>query len=413
MPFEFLGLDRETASAKEVKREYARRLKTCRPDKDPEGFRVLHEAYNAALNEIRWRDTAGAGTVVSPPESEGRENAAPENVTPEEPGEIPEPPPAQNRFASHPEVLAALERLEAELRSGGKGIEPLVREAENALYRNPDAVIPWGQFLYRLINLYGSHPDLRLKSQALRFEMENNGALASLAVVERLDKTGNLMGISTLSNEFRNQAHQILTPACGAVAARLACAAAFWSPENTGSLADIAFQNLGRQEREHYVNEIEQHVHMRALLTPLPKRFQGFWRQKIMRVPGSPDWTSDEAVEAIEWISMKQVSGTHAAQVLRQLLPENLAEKIKVGPVGEIVAGKAPLAVDQQLKRTAETHGGGPAQLPETRSKKRRSVASRRILAPAVRHSRPIPWGFGVGGLILLIKVLLAFVAHQ
>ena len=61
-PFAALGLD-GSADERAVKRAYAQRLKTVRPDEDPEGFQVLHGAYKGALAAIRYRaDLAAAET---------------------------------------------------------------------------------------------------------------------------------------------------------------------------------------------------------------------------------------------------------------------------------------------------------------------------------------------------------------
>ena len=54
-PFETLGLDRK-ADLMQIKRAYARLLRTHRPDEDPVAFQRLHEAYEACLDELRWRD---------------------------------------------------------------------------------------------------------------------------------------------------------------------------------------------------------------------------------------------------------------------------------------------------------------------------------------------------------------------
>lgn len=54
-PLEALGLARD-ADERAVKRAYAQRLRTTRPDEDPEGFQKLHEAYRAALSYLRWRE---------------------------------------------------------------------------------------------------------------------------------------------------------------------------------------------------------------------------------------------------------------------------------------------------------------------------------------------------------------------
>lgn len=69
-PLAFFGLPAD-ASARDVKRAYAQLLKQTRPDVDPSGFQVLHEAYQGALAwcsrrdalQASERDTAGIGTV--------------------------------------------------------------------------------------------------------------------------------------------------------------------------------------------------------------------------------------------------------------------------------------------------------------------------------------------------------------
>ncbi|MFT3806377.1 J domain-containing protein [Arenimonas sp.] len=54
-PFKILGLDGR-ADAVQVKRAYAGLLRQHRPDEDPEGFQRIHEAYEACLEQLRWRE---------------------------------------------------------------------------------------------------------------------------------------------------------------------------------------------------------------------------------------------------------------------------------------------------------------------------------------------------------------------
>jgi hypothetical protein len=57
--WEILGLDEE-ADERAIKRQYARLLKTTRPDEDPAAFQALREAYEHALRWAQWRGDAGA-----------------------------------------------------------------------------------------------------------------------------------------------------------------------------------------------------------------------------------------------------------------------------------------------------------------------------------------------------------------
>ncbi|MEB8678057.1 DnaJ domain-containing protein, partial [Cronobacter malonaticus] len=49
---EILGLE-PGADERAIKRAYARLLKGCRPDDDPQGFQELRDAYEAALERAR------------------------------------------------------------------------------------------------------------------------------------------------------------------------------------------------------------------------------------------------------------------------------------------------------------------------------------------------------------------------
>lgn len=55
-PFEILGLERKGATEADIKRAYAKKLKTTRPDDDREGFMALREALEQAKNELRWAE---------------------------------------------------------------------------------------------------------------------------------------------------------------------------------------------------------------------------------------------------------------------------------------------------------------------------------------------------------------------
>lgn len=55
-PFRYFELSRKDATAADVKRAYAKRLKVTRPDDDPAEFMRLRKNFESALNSIKWRD---------------------------------------------------------------------------------------------------------------------------------------------------------------------------------------------------------------------------------------------------------------------------------------------------------------------------------------------------------------------
>ncbi|MDF3932078.1 J domain-containing protein [Pseudomonas citronellolis] len=63
--WEILGLDAE-ADERSIKRQYARLLKVTRPDEDAQAFQALREAYEQALNWVRWHVEEAADEQPAP-----------------------------------------------------------------------------------------------------------------------------------------------------------------------------------------------------------------------------------------------------------------------------------------------------------------------------------------------------------
>lgn len=76
-PFDLLGLDRATATEADVRRAYAERLKTTRPEDDRAGFMALRAAFEQARENVRWRTEYGEDDPYEDYEEEGAAEAAP------------------------------------------------------------------------------------------------------------------------------------------------------------------------------------------------------------------------------------------------------------------------------------------------------------------------------------------------
>ena len=333
MPWATLELDPTLASERDVKRAYAKRLKTCRPDQDPEGFRKLHDAYTAALAELQWRGAGERGHFDSGLEATLTETSpAGRGEADEQALEAPVVPPVSFVTGLSPAqraVAEAFDRLEAAISGGGAGIAGLVRATEAALYEHPAEVMRWGELMYDLIAKHGSHPDLRLKPEAMLFELEHGGAAATLAVIERLDREGSPQGIANLANLLLTNKQRIANPGAGIAAARLAGAAAFWVKRHSAPLADFAYEHLARGERDFHMQLIDRHAAMANLLYTVPDRFKSYWRQRIMHTPGKDAWDDEESRAALQWLDTSTLRGSQVREVLVGLLPEEVAATLR------------------------------------------------------------------------------------
>jgi len=90
-PFQRLGLA-PGSDEREIKRAYARELKRCRPDDDPQGFQALNEAYQQCLRIAAQRAVARALAENDDGESNDAPNAAIAQAMPQPPA--PRAPPA-------------------------------------------------------------------------------------------------------------------------------------------------------------------------------------------------------------------------------------------------------------------------------------------------------------------------------
>ena len=331
MPWSTLELDPAVATAKDVKRAYAKRLKTCRPDQDPEGFRKLHEAYTSALGELQWRESSPEISPQMEPELFPAEvvGSAPVAL------DAPAPAPAPAAVSALPDlspglqaVTAVLDRLEAALKDGAPGVADLVRQAEAALYEHPSEAERWGELMNGLLAKYGTNAELRLKPEAMLFELEHGGAAGTIGIIDRLDRQGSSQGIQHLTALLMQHRARIATTAGGYAATRLACAASFWMKRASEDLSNFAYEHLARGERDYHMHLIDRHRSMADLLSLVPDDLKSFWRQRLVQTVGREAWDDEESARALQWLQSSRARRSPAYDILRGLVPEDLAKSL-------------------------------------------------------------------------------------
>lgn len=125
-PWVVLGL-KPGADRADIRRAYARLLKTNNPEDDPQGFMALRAAHDAALNQLQWRqqwpdgDAAQDGVLAAPALAVPQAPSPPEQAPDPRPELL--PPPAQDPHfaAERDDLLARQEALIAAIEAGPDG----------------------------------------------------------------------------------------------------------------------------------------------------------------------------------------------------------------------------------------------------------------------------------------------------
>jgi hypothetical protein len=417
MPWSTLELDPAAATERDVKRAYAKRLKTCRPDQDPEGFRELHEAYTTALGELQWRGSgapvsvpipADAVTAPEPPPAVVAAAAATARSTTTD---AVAPPVAVSLPSSITAVDEALDALELALKEGREGVADLVRTCEQALYEHPESALRWGDLMHDLVDRHGSHPDLRLKPEAMLFELEHGGVGATLAIIGRLDRQGTPQGIASLANLLLENKRRIAGPGAGLAAARLAAAAAFWANRHAAPLADFAYQHLARGERDYHMHMIDQHRAMADHFRLVPDRYRAYWRQRVMNSPGKDAWDDEESREALQWLQTTLGRSAPHFETFLGLLPEEIVTRLnlKAPPPLRPTRPASPTPTGPRVPRRPEVPEWDRDPDREERVRHRaREIRQRQHREETRGSSRSFPtWGLGFF-VVLIIKVIIA-----
>jgi hypothetical protein len=346
-PWKLLELDRNTAGEREVKRAYARLLKQYRPEQDPEGFRRVHEAYQAALADLARgvpdlvvENLPGAEGLEEMVEKETREALAGMDAAGS--GErSATTTKAQEAMVRPVEagVLDVFEQTKANFlkRLGmvnSSGDFPEFNRLRNLVREYPELMDRWVDFLAGQVDgpavgaiLYGLHPE-----DVWLMMREGQGQFAAGVVLEwrkdiallgRVRRLGTLMleqvGAASRDHPDRLRALHFV-----------ARVSAFFLPEVSGKLADELFQQMPPSVREEMVREIEIRASVGRTFSNFSLAEKHFWEHQIFEADADEtvDWTEPQRLAALRQVVANCPLDWDGWGVVRHVVPESVLKPL-------------------------------------------------------------------------------------
>jgi hypothetical protein len=323
-PWQILILDRHTATEKDVKAAYARLLKQHRPDSDPEGFRRVRAAYEAALDWLRNRaanyslpEVSYADTSSTEPNTAAGTEGADGNQgnrldLPVVFEDFPLPEDAKGALAEveHAAQSGNVEQLEAALKtfqecceaggvSGASRTTALERAFNGRINDLASAVT--NSFLIRLAEL----------------GQTNISHLVISAWQERDDR-GRLV---QFSRALMDHARTLATPDGAFLLARVGVLTGLEQPEMASTLANAAYPHLPVDARNHLMAQLEQEAALGKIFAEVSPSMKPFWFKRVRQAGERFDWNSPEARKALNDVIERNRYVWEGWGVVRQLMP--------------------------------------------------------------------------------------------
>lgn len=279
-PWKVLELEPGTASLQDVKRSYARLLKNCRPDRDPEGFMRLRAAYEAAQNHLK------SGSPPPPlPRLDPAPDAAPASSQPAT------PPVA----APAPEIPAAVQAALAALQAAvASKIRQKVRIAWAAYEAAADQhdLLKESRWLLFIEVFAGNIP--LLADACTDDQLLAHLKFGEMRLLRLVTDLWSRQGDAKRLDEFcvsLNRQKQLLDTEPGALAMVIsAIALAAWNPEQAARFAQRAFPRLPTAERTQLVGVVDFETMLGRLVLPLPQQFKLPWIEVLRHGESSKPW---------------------------------------------------------------------------------------------------------------------------
>ena len=315
-PWQFLILDPNTATERDVKAAYARLLKQHRPDQDPEGFKKLREAYEAALAFIANRNaSAEPGPSYAAADVVSRSDESPA---------VPEGIAVPFDVASLPEaVRASLSGIEHAVTTGNdEQMQAAVDAFRDECTR---ANVSAERRVAALQQAFRSEARLvsRGVTKGLMVDFAEHGQVNFChAVVTTWQESGHQKRLAEFGFAMLDRCRLLATPEGAVLMARVALLTGLEFPNLATKLADASFPHLPVDGRTQFVSQIEHQVALGKIFAQVRPEVLPFWLKMLRNSEATRDWSSDEAKRALRSLIDDNRFQWEGWGVVRQMMPD-------------------------------------------------------------------------------------------
>jgi hypothetical protein len=347
-PWSLFALDPQTATEKDLKIAYAKLLKQNRPDVNPQGFRVIFDAYESALRTIRRGRQSAASGLIGPMPAPSRhkrpektpteKNLAPGRegmragptvgsspdpqearppLPPRKPDDIPETSPRNRPITpdidlkqnprNHGEFLPPVAQSPAEpmadrLETALNDLKSLLRywyfrwhlpvAFDDVMRAFEYHKTPHSARVAKWEDAFGGNMRLladRMTNPPLLSLLKNDELSLCNQVTDLWFAHGRWKRLSDFGRALTGAWHGPFSPAVADYAASLALKTALADPNLADELASRTFETLGRHHRNELVSKIEPKIWMGKQLLLLPRGSRRLWIGRLARQSGLLD----------------------------------------------------------------------------------------------------------------------------
>ena len=311
-PWSILGLEPASATARMVKQAYAKKIKECRPDTDPEGFQQLHAAYQFALHWLQQR-------------------AADEQENPEKPTKPQEHSPPEEAGPSLTEhFLKSQEDLRQTIASADwDACKHKLDQWKAQIKKEPDLIHAWHD---SLIDLFNEHADFLtdyMSPADVRWLLEANCEAGPHHFVTLWYLKNQPNKLRVLANLLLETNTQMDVPAVIKQLVRLVEILAHHDVMFAGKLLNLVYPKLPPEVREWLVPQLETRLSVARTFRLLPANSRYFWDRKLFPLNHEQlDWNGEELAREFRQLTKLKPSNWPGYDILSQAIPQETFDQL-------------------------------------------------------------------------------------